>query len=114
MFEFRVTDGSAQLRLALYQGEDGTVRERLFDDAKKNHDLFVGVGSTLPPGSVLLYEGENILSADDYATWDDPTVRQKVMDWVAAFAENEFPRMNEIIVACLREYGTQQARASTI
>ena len=35
MFEFRVTDGSAQLRLALYQGEDGTVRERLFDDAKK-------------------------------------------------------------------------------
>ena len=72
------------------------------------------MGSTLPPGSVLLYEGENILSADDYATWDDPTVRQKVMDWVAAFAENEFPRMNEIIVACLREYGTQQARASTI
>ena len=114
MFEFRVTDGSAQLRLALYQGEDGTVRERLFDDAQKNHDLFVGVGSTLPPGSVLLYEGANILSADDYATWDDQEVRQKVMDWVAVFAETEFPRMNAVIVKCLQEYETHQNGASAV
>ena len=114
LFEFRVTDDSAQLRLALYQGEDGTVRERLFDDAKKNRDLFVGVGSTLPPGAVLLYEGANILSADDYAMWDDQAVRQKVMDWVEAFAGNEFPRMNGVIVECLQEYETQPVSPSTV
>ena len=113
-FEFRVTDSSAQLRLALYRGEDETVRQHIFDAAKKHHDLFVGVGSILPPGSVLLYEGENILSADDYATWDEPRVRQKVMDWVEAFAETKFSRMNEVIVKCLQEYETQQNGASAV
>ena len=113
-FEFRITDSSAQLRLALYRGEDETVRQHIFDAAQKHQDLFVGVGSILSPNWMLLHEGENILSANDYATWDDQAVRQKVMDWVAAFAENEFPKMNEVILACLREYGTQPVSASTV
>ena len=40
---------------------------------------------------MLLHEGENILSADDYAMWDDPAVLKKVMDRVAAFAETDSP-----------------------
>ena len=113
-FEFRITDSSAQLRLALYRGEDETVRQHIFDPPKKHQDLFVGVGSTLSPTWMLLHEGENILSADDYAMWDDPAVRQKVMDWVAVFAENEFPRMNGVIVKCLQEYETLQNGASAV
>ena len=63
---------------------------------------------------MLLHEGENILSADDYAMWDDQEVRQKMMDWVEAFAGNEFPRMNGVIVKCLQEYETQQNGASAV
>ena len=113
-FEFRITDSSAQLRLALYRGEDETVRQHIFDAAQKHQDLFVGVGSTLSPTWMLLHEGENILSADDYAMWDDQEVRQKMMDWVEAFAGNEFPRMNGVIVKCLQEYETQQNGASAV
>ena len=72
------------------------------------------MGSTLSPTWMLLHEGKNILSANDYAMWDDPAVRQKVMDWVAAFAETEFPRMNEVIVKCLQEYETLQNGASAV
>ena len=63
---------------------------------------------------MLLHEGENILSADDYATWDNPAVRQKVMDWVETFANTEFLRMNAVIVKCLQEYATQQNGASAV
>ena len=113
-FEFRITDSSAQLRLALFRGEDETVRQHVFDAAQKHPDLFVGGGSTLSPAWMILHEGGNILSADDYATWDDPAVRQKVMDWVEAFANTEFPRMNEVIVECLQEYETQPVIASPV
>ena len=113
-FEFRITDSSAQLRLALFRGEDETVRQHIFDAAKKHQDLFVGVGSTLSSTWMLLHEGENILSADDYAMWDDQAVRQKVMDWVEAFVGNEFPRMNKVIVECLQEYETQPASESSV
>ena len=113
-FEFRIADSSAQLRLALFRGEDETVRQHVFDAAQKHQDLFVGGGSTLSPAWMILHEGENILSADDYAMWDDPAVRQKVTDWVEAFAENEFPRMNEVIVKCLQEYETQPVIASPV
>ena len=113
-FEFRVTDSSAQLRIALYRGEDETVRQHIFDAAQKHQDLFVGMGSTLSPAWMLLHEAENILSADDYAMWDDPAVRQKVMDWVEAFAENEFARMNEVIVKCLQEFETWPVSESAV
>ena len=63
---------------------------------------------------MLLHEGENILSADDYAMWDDPAVRQKVMDWVEAFAKTQFLRMNEVIVKCLQEYATQPVSESAV
>ena len=113
-FEFRITDSSAQLRLALFRGEDETVRQHVFDAARKHQDLFVGGGSTLSSAWMILHEGENILSADDYATWDDPAVRQKVMDWVKAFAGNEFPSMNAVIVKCLQEYATQPVSESAV
>ena len=41
-------------------------------------------------------------------------VRQKVMDWVEAFAGNEFPRMNGVIVECLQEYETQPVSESAV
>ena len=63
---------------------------------------------------MLLHEGGNISSADDYATWDDTAARQQALDWVEASAGNEFPRLNEVIVKCPQEYKAQQTSASAV
>ena len=63
---------------------------------------------------MLLHEGGNISSADDYATWDDTAARQQALDWVGASAGNEFPRMNDVIVKCPQEYKAQQTSASAV
>ena len=62
---------------------------------------------------MLLHEGGNISSADDYATWDDTAARQKALDWGDS-AGNEFPRMNDVIVKCPQEYKAQQTSASDV
>ena len=63
---------------------------------------------------MLLHEGGNISSADDYATWDDTAARQQALDWVGDSAGNEFPRMNDVIVKCPQEYKAQQNSASAV
>ena len=63
---------------------------------------------------MLLHEGGNISSADDYATRDDTAARQQALDWVEASAGNEFPRMNDVIVKCPQEYKAQQNSASVV
>ena len=103
-FEFQVNDNSVQLRLVLYPGDDEEVRRRICDAARSADRPFVDVEAEVPAGSVVLYDGGNILAADDYAKWDDPSVREKVIGWVANFATNHFPAMNEVIVQCLRGY----------
>ena len=53
------------------------------------------------------YSPSASLDNDTYGIgWDDGSARAKIMDWVAAFATNTFPKMNEIIVQCLRDDGT--------
>ena len=72
------------------------------------------MGSILSPAWMLLHEGGNISSADDYATWDDTAARQQALDWVGDSAGNEFPRMNDVIVKCPQEYKAQQNSASAV
>ena len=68
----------------------------------------------LSPAWMLLHEGGNISSADDYATWDDTAARQQALDCVGDSAGNEFPRMNDVIVKCPQEYKAQQTSASAV
>ena len=68
----------------------------------------------LSPAWMLLHEGGNISSADDYATWDDTAARRKALDWVEDSAGNESPRMNDVIVKCPQEYKAQQNSASAV
>ena len=68
----------------------------------------------LSPAWMLLHEGGNISSADDYATRDDTAARQKALDCVGDSAGNEFPRMNDVIVKCPQEYKAQQNSASAV
>ena len=68
----------------------------------------------LSPAWMLLHEGGNISSADDYATRDDTAARQQALDCVGDSAGNEFPRMNDVIVKCPQEYKAQQNSASAV
>ncbi len=68
----------------------------------------------LSPAWMLLHEGGNIGSADDYATWDDKAARRKALDWVEDSFGNEFPRLNEAIVKCPQESKAQQTTPSAV
>ena len=101
-FQFYVTNESVQFHLELYPGDDEDVRRLICDAARTEGHPFADVPEEVPPGSVVLYDGGEILSAEDYAKWDDPSVREKVEGWVANFAVNEFVAINDVIVQCLR------------
>ena len=101
-FQFYVTNESVQFHLELYPGDDEDVRRLICDAARTEGHPFAVVPEEVPPGSVVLYDGGEILSAEDYAKWDDPSVREKVEGWVANFAVNEFVAINDVIVQCLR------------
>ena len=103
-FEFRVTSGALRLQLALYTGSDEEIRRRIFDAARQASTPFADAGEEVSSRSAILYDSGDILGAEDYAKWDDLSVREKVARWVANFAVNEFPAMNDVIVHCLQGY----------
>ena len=108
LFQFRFYDGVPWLDLALSPGDDGPVREKLFEVVRQHPEVFkLGDTSLKDSWTILHTEEDYILEDADYGIgWDDGSARAKIMDWVAAFATNTFPKMNEIIVQCLRDDGT--------
>ena len=106
LFQFVVGRGHTYLDLGLSAGTDETVRERLFDAVRQNPTLFHPINNALAPGwNILHEEQERILDDSDYGiSWDDGSVRAKIMAWVGDFAQNRFPAMNEVILNCLREH----------
>ena len=108
LFEFGFDDGVPWLGLYLSAGDDGSVREKLFEAVRQHPEVFkLGDTSLKDSWTTLHREEDYILEDADYGIgWDDGSARAKIMDWVAAFATNTFPKMNEIIVQCLRDDGT--------
>ena len=112
LFQFRFRDGHSNLPyldLGLSPGSDELVRKELFASAQQNPNLFTTRERDLPPNWSVIDAKESILDEDDLDNWDDPSVRAKIMAWVADFAENRFPKMNEVIINCLREYEAGQS-----
>ena len=112
LFQFRF-DGRAglpYLDLGLSQGPDETARAKLFEAARQNPALFRPASNALLTGWVILHqEPDYILDDSDRGIgWDDGSVRAKITAWVADFAANRFPAMNEVIVNCLREHEAEQ------
>ena len=112
LFQFRF-DGHAglpYLDLGLSLGTDETAREKLFEAVRQNPALFRPASTVLRPGWVILHqEPDYILDDSDRGIgWDDGSVRAKITAWVADFAANRFPAMNEVIVNCLREHEAEQ------
>lgn len=105
-FGFQAANPNPSFVLALSPGPDEAVREKLFDVVRQNPALFRPTGNVLRPDwNILHEEQERILDDSDYGiSWDDGSARAKIMAWVADFAQNQFPSMNEVILNCLREY----------
>ena len=110
-FYFRVVNPS--FMLVLSPGPDEAIREKLFDAVRQNPAMFRPTGYVLRPDWNILHEEQGrILDDSDYGiSWDDGSVRAKIMAWVADFARNRFPAMNEVIVSCLHEYEAAPAPA---
>ena len=107
LFQFTMVGrGHPYLDLGLSPGTDEAVREKLFDAVHQNPALFRPANNALVPSWMILHqEQDNILGDSDYGTsWDDGSVRAKIMAYVADFARNRFPAMNEVILTCLREH----------
>ena len=109
LFEFYIAAGSANLRLTLLQGDDELIRERLIASVNQNPGVFNRSPISHQEASGPLDIRENILNDADLDNWDDPSTRAKIIAWVADFAENRFPKMNEVIINCLREYEAGQS-----
>ena len=77
---------------------------------RQHPHLFRLKSDSLTDGWVIHHQQEDyILDDADYGGgWDDGTTRAKIEAWVEEFAAKEFAAMNEIIVACLREYEAEQ------
>ena len=109
-FDFR--PDHLQLICTLGPGTDESVRQKLHEDIGRHGELFSHAGRELGSSYTRLDVKGPITEDADYDNWDDPAVRAKIPDWIADFAENQFPKMNEVIRESLRECEAQRMNQS--
>jgi hypothetical protein len=106
LFHFDLRErGRVHLILTIPKGNiEDVARQELFCMAQRRPDVFDHKGH--PYGGeytdrwIRLHVSEPILSEEDFINWDRATARQKILDWAAEFAADEFQTMNDAIVAC--------------
>ena len=100
-------NGKVLLNLTLCPGNNDVVRQRLFEETQQYPEIFnhrtSERGGQLRNSYTRLYESEPILSEFDFHKWDRAEVRERILEWVSDFSENEFPKINDIIVNSFRE-----------
>lgn len=110
LFQFRFDNDNRLplFDLGLSRGDEvnNHLRQKLFDAVWQHPELFKPKSTLLSDDWIILHEeSDYILDEADYGVgWDDGTTHDKLEKWIADFAANKFPAMNEIIVNCLREY----------
>ena len=106
LFHFDLRErGTAHLILTIPKGNVADVaRKELFHMAQRRPDVFDhkghGFGGEYTDSWIRLHVSEPILSDEDFINWDRAAARQKILDWAVEFAADEFPAMNDAIVAC--------------
>ena len=108
LFQFRFEREFFRFDLGLAKGNDANnpLRQKLFDTVWRHPRHFRPKTYSLSDDWAVLHdEPDYILDDADYgAGWDDGTTREKLEKWIADFAANRFPAMNEVIVNCLCKY----------
>ena len=112
LFEFYCTPENASLRLVIAPSKD-PIRSTLFGHVKQHSSIFNKAGDPLNDGFQHIHRLDDILEASDLNNWDDTTLSgvAKLRQYVADFAQNDFPAMNDIIIRCFREYESSRARS---
>ena len=105
LFEFYCTPENASLRLVIAPSKE-PIRSTLFEHIKQYSSIFNKAGGSLKDGHLHIHGLEPVLEDSDLNNWDDTTLSgvAKLRQYVADFAQNDFPVMNDIIVECFKEY----------
>ena len=105
-FDFRQV-GQVRLILTMSSADEEDIRKLLFHKTKERHPhVFDHKGDRrgeYNESTVRLYASEPIMCEADFVDGDVQSWREKVLDWVSDFAQNDFPEMNGIILDSLRE-----------
>ena len=105
-FDFREV-GQVKLILTISTSDREDIRKLLFHKTKERHPhIFDHRGDRrgeFSNSTVRLYASEPILCEADFVDGDVQSWREKVLEWVSDFAQNDFPKMNGIILDSLRE-----------
>ena len=112
-FAFDFREDHVHLICTLGPGTDESVRQKIHVDIGRHGGLFSHAGRELRSSYTRLDVKGPLTEEADYDNWDDPAVRVKIENWIADFAENEFPKMNAIIVESLRECEAQRLNQSS-
>ena len=104
LFEVRVTSTGAELYFSMASGGDEAIRRKVFDRIKENPATFNCDQASYTDGFIRLHTVGDILKEADYESWwDEERTRATVVRRLDDFARGEFPKINRIILECLRE-----------
>lgn len=99
--------GEVRLLLTIMDGSDEDVRKSLFEKTQERPDIFNHRNhmkkGRYSKNTVRLYASEPIVSSQVFFEGDRGAWRAAIERRVSDFVENEYPKMNEIILASLRE-----------
>ena len=108
LFEFYCPSdpkGTTGPALVLGPGTDESIRQRLFETARQNPKVFKPSSTLRESYTRLDQDRRNLLDDSDLGDkWSNDATRNKLMELVKKYAENDFPSMNEAIVRCLEEF----------
>jgi hypothetical protein len=98
-------EGNARFRIEIVPEIESnkSVRDKVVACINQHPNIFNRAGQN-STGWMAVHVGDNVLDQAELSDWDGLSLRAKIEAWVANFAENQFPAMNEVIVNCLREY----------
>ena len=105
LFEFHCQPGKHGSCLVLSPSEE-SLRSVLFQALKRHPRLFNRTREPLRDGYHHVHCEERILDDSDFDNWFDADSQgpTKLKRYVADFAQQGFPAMNEVIVNCFRDY----------
>ena len=102
LFEIDYRQEHPHLVLMLGPGSDESIRSKIHTTVSQHPDVFNLPDRSLTTTYRSLDRKSPVTEVADFS--DDQRLRDKIMGWMADFAKNEFPRMNEIIMQAFCEY----------
>lgn len=90
------------LDFTLGPASNESIRSKIHTAVSQNGDVFNHAGQPLTRRYRILDRKSSVMEIADFQ--DERQLGDKIKAWMADFAQNEFPRMDEIIVQAFREY----------